>query len=54
MKEQLEEQIRQLHYEIAEYASMKERKIINVREFDIVIAAINDELYHLYRSSIMM
>lgn len=54
MKQQLEEEINELHKELIEYTSLKPRKIISQKELDIVTTAINDDLYQLYRSSIMM
>lgn len=54
MKTKLEEQINQLHFEITEYTSLKERNIISQNELNIVIGAINEELYHLYKHSITL
>ena len=54
MKEHIEEQIRQLHFEITEYKSLQKRKLINTNELTIVMNAINEELYHLYKKSIKL
>lgn len=53
MKQQIEEQITKLYVELNGFVSMKERKIISQKELDIISNAINEELYHLYRSIIM-